>query len=138
MEAALERIRALVLSSAVGVYAGASSAQDAFDNVISDQLTAFQDRDIARAFTFASPAIKRIFGGPENFGIMVERSFPMIWDNASARFLAQRQEGGAIFQRVIVTGKDGRAFVFDYKMLETPQGWQIDGVDYVPPPDLSA
>ncbi len=137
MEAVLERIIALVLSALAAVYAGASSAQDAFGNVISDQLTAFHDRDIAQAFTFASPAIKRIFGSPENFGIMVERSFPMIWDHASARFLAQRQEGGAIFQRVMVTGQDGRAFVFDYKMIETQQGWKIDGVDYVPAPDLS-
>ena len=73
-----------------------------------------------------------------NFGMMVQRSFPMIWDNATARYLPQREEGGAILQRVIVTDKDGVSHVFDYKMIETPDGWQIDGVNYVPAPDLSA
>ena len=128
----------LVLALGTGLSLGAAQAQSAFDNVISEQLDAFNDRDIAGAFDFASPLIKRIFGGPENFGLMVKRSFPMIWDNSSVRFLAQREEGGAIFQRVLVIGKDGIAYMFDYKMIETPQGWQIDGVNFVPPPDVSA
>lgn len=134
----MERVIALVLAAGVGFYAGASHAQDAFDNVISDQLEAFNDRDIGGAFEFASPTIKGVFGNPQNFAMMVQRSFPMIWDNASARYLPQREEGGAILQRVIVTGKDGVSYVFDYKMIETPDGWQIDGVNYVPAPDVSA
>lgn len=134
----MERLIALVIAGCVFISAGAARAQEAFDNVIVDQLDAFNSRDIEGAFEFASPMIKRIFGGPENFGIMVQRAFPMIWDNSDARFLDQREEGGALLQRVIVTGKDGNAYVFDYKMIETPDGWQIDGVDYVPAPDLSA
>jgi len=138
MEAVMERLIALVLAAGVGAYAGSLDAQAAFDDVISDQLDAFKDRDIAGAFEFASPTIKGIFGNPQNFGMMVQRSFPMIWDNATARYLPQREEGGAILQRVIVTDKDGVSHVFDYKMIETPDGWQIDGVNYVPAPDLSA
>lgn len=118
--------------------AESARAQEAFGNVIDEQLDAFTAREIEEAFSYASPMIKRIFGNPENFGMMVERAFPMIWDNSAVRFMDQRVEGGAILQRVIVTGKDGIAYAFDYKMLETPDGWQIDGVIYVPTPELSA
>jgi hypothetical protein len=131
----MERIIALVLATGFGLCPGASNAQDAFDNVISEQLDAFNDRDIAGAFEFASPMIKGIFGNPQNF---VQRSFPMIWDNANARYLPHREEDGAIFQRVIVTNKDGFTYVFDYKMIETPDGWKIDGVNFIPGPDVSA
>lgn len=132
------RFFALVVAAGVGLRCSAVIAQDAFGNVISDQLEAFNDRDIAGAFEFASPMIKGMFGSPENFGIMVQRSFPMIWDNKNARFLSEREENGSVFQRVLVVGKDGIAHVFDYKMIETPQSWQIDGVNFVPTPDLSA
>lgn len=134
----MERLIVLVISGCVFIGAGSARAQEAFGNVIDEQLEAFNARDIEEAFSYASPMIKRIFGNPENFGIMVERAFPMIWDNSAVRFMDQRVEGGAILQRVIVTGKDGIAHAFDYKMLETPDGWQIDGVNYVPTPDLSA
>ena len=117
---------------------GVASALDAIENVISDQLEAFNDRDVPKAFTHASPMIKRIFGGPENFGNMVQRAFPMIWDNSSARFLELREEGGAIFQRVLIHGEDGIAYLFDYKMIETSEGWQIDGVALFPAPDVAA
>jgi hypothetical protein len=138
MEVAMRRLFILVFAVGAGLSFGAAQAQSALDNVISEQLDAFNDRDIVGAFDFASPMIKRIFGRPENFGIMVQRSFPMIWDNTSVRFLAKREEGGAIFQRVLVIGKDGIAYMFDYKMIETQQGWQIDGVNFVPTPDVGA
>ena len=54
----MERLIALVLAAGGGAYAGSLDAQAAFDDVISDQLDAFKDRDIAGAFEFASPTIK--------------------------------------------------------------------------------
>ena len=47
----MERLIALVLAAGVGAYAAGSvrCRQAAFDDVISDQLDAFKDRDIAGA-----------------------------------------------------------------------------------------
>lgn len=127
-----------VLTVWMSLQGAAAFALDAIENVISDQLDAFNDRDVPKAFTYASPMIKRLFGDADNFGVMVERAYPMIWDNASARFLELREEGGMFFQRVLIQGDDGVAYVFDYKMIETPEGWQIDGVALLPAPDVAA
>lgn len=134
----MDRLFAAVLTVWMGVQGTAAFALDAVENVISDQLQAFNDRDVPLAFTHASPMIKRLFGGPENFGVMVERAYPMIWDNTSASYLEFRDEGGSFFQRVMIRGEDGLTYVFDYKMIETPDGWQIDGVALLPAPDVAA
>ena len=50
------------------------AAQEApIQKTIQSQIDAFLADDFARAFTFASPNIKGIFGTPENFGAMVKK-----------------------------------------------------------------
>ena len=111
-------------------------AEDAITGVISQQLDAFNARDIGAAWAFASPGIKRMFGTPENFGRMVETGYPMVWTNSDARFLQREEVGGALVQRVFVRDAEGAAWILEYAMIETPQGWQIDGVSIVPAPDV--
>ena len=53
-----------VLLALLGSGAGAQDAQGAIREVISDQIAAFEADDFATAFTFASPAIREIFGTP--------------------------------------------------------------------------
>ena len=44
---------------------------------ISQQIGSFQTDDFEKAFTYASPSIKNMFGTYQNFGMMVRRGFPM-------------------------------------------------------------
>lgn len=134
----MKPVFATVLAIGMTLWGAAAQALDVIEDVIDDQLEAFNDRDVPKAFSYASPMIKRIFGGPENFGVMVEHAYPMIWDNESARYLDLREEGGSFFQRVLIQGSDGVSYVFDYKMIETEAGWQIDGVSLLPAPDVAA
>jgi hypothetical protein len=113
------------------------AAQDADDraaieSVIADQLSDFTARDIDGAWDHASRAIRGIFGTPERFGAMVEGGYPMVWDNADARFLDLRDEDGRLRQRVAVTGPDGQGWVLDYEMIEQDNGWKINGVRILP------
>lgn len=109
---------------------------EAIEAVIGDQLEAFNDRDLPRAFSHASPMIKGLFGNPDNFGTMVSRGYPMVWDNREVRFLDMTETDGVPFQRVLLRGPKGNLHVMLYKMIETPKGWQIDGVELLRTPDL--
>ncbi len=113
--------------------AGAAFAQasDAIENVIGTQLQAFNDRDVGLAFSFASPMIKGIFGNPGNFGMMVENGYPMVWDNRAVRFLGLREEAGMQIQTVQIEDTEGRVYTLEYAMIETADGWQINGVQIV-------
>ena len=83
------------------------------------------------AFSFASPMIKRIFRNPGNFGMMVENGYPMVWDNADVRFVGLREEAGTFVQTVQMKDASGMIHTLEYLMIETSEGWQINGVQLV-------
>ena len=122
---------------AATLFALPAVAQDSgLEGVIADQLSAFIDRDLGRAWTHASPMIQGMFGSPENFGRMVREGYPMVWDNADARFLGAEEIGGSLFQKVMVRGPDGQIWVLGYEMIELDGAWKINGVAILPAPDV--
>ena len=106
------------------------------EDVISRQLDAFNARDVDLAWTFASPMIQGLFGNSRNFGTMVSQGYPMVWDNSAARFVGSREEGGRIYRQVMVQDTNGALHMLEYAMIQTPQGWKIDGVSLLPAPDV--
>lgn len=104
----------------------------AIETVIQQQFDAFRAEDVGTAFSFASPNIKGMFGTPENFGRMVRDGYPMVWRPAEVQFLDLRRVAGNLWQRVMVTDQAGRTHLLDYQMIETDQGWQINGVQILP------
>lgn len=125
--------------AAVGLmmWAGLAHAQDAtIEDVITEQLQAFNDRDVNAAWEHASPFIKNFFRTPENFGMMVENGYPMVWDNSDVRFLDRDELQNLTRQEVQIQGPDGLFYILDYQMIATPNGWQINGVQVIPAPDI--
>jgi hypothetical protein len=115
--------------------AGSGRAQttpDTIEGTIRGQIDAFLVDDFARAFTYASPTIKGIFGTPENFGAMVSQGYPMVHRPSSVRMLEQREVSGRLYQRVMVTDRAGATHMLDYQMIQTDDGWQINGVQLLP------
>ncbi len=127
----MRRITITAVAAAMLATAALSQANEAIEDVIGSQLQAFNDRDVTTAFSFASPMIKGIFRDPGNFGMMVERGYPMVWDNRAVRFLGLREEAGMQIQTVQIEDPSGRVFTLEYIMIETPDGWQINGVQIV-------
>ena len=126
------------LALPLGAAAQEADDRSAIAAVIADQLSDFNARDVPGAWEHASPMIQGLFGSPESFGRMVENGYPMVWDNAEARFLDLREEAGALHQRVLVEDAEGRGWMLDYEMIELPEGWRINGVMVLPAPDLAA
>ncbi|MCA3436247.1 MAG: DUF4864 domain-containing protein [Rhodobacter sp.] len=110
----------------------------AIETVIQQQFDAFRAEDVGTAFSFASPNIKGMFGTPENFGRMVRNGYPMVWRPAKVQFLDLRKVAGNLWQRVMVTDQAGRTHLLDYQMVETAQGWQINGVQLLPQAGVGA
>jgi hypothetical protein len=131
----LQAIRAIAVTA---ILAGApAAAQDGpIRDVIRQQLDAFQADDFARAFTFASPMIKGMFGTPENFGAMVKQGYPMVYRPAQVEMGALREIAGNLWQRVRIVDQAGKGWFLDYMMVETPEGWQINAVQILPAPDV--
>lgn len=118
----------LSFSLAFVLWLPARAQTDAIKGVITSQLEAFQADDLPRAFSFASPTIKGMFGTPENFGVMVKRGYPMVWRPADMRFGPLEIINGRNVQIVFFTDLNGAVFEASYEMIETENGWQINGV----------
>jgi hypothetical protein len=124
-------MRRLVLAIALlAGFGAAAAAQDAaaIREVISRQIEAMRADDFATAFSFASPGIQRMFGGPARFGQMVREGYPMVWHPRDVRFLDVATEGGRTVQGVLVTDEAGALHILDYEMVPLADGWRIDGV----------
>lgn len=132
------RILIMVLGLWMAATAVFAQDADAIEGVIGNQLEAFNDRDVEGAWQYASPNIKRMFGSAGNFGMMVEQGYPMVWDNAEVRFLELRDVSGNLWQKVMVRDAQGGLHILDYQMIETANGWQINGVQLLPAPDVGA
>lgn len=129
----------LSLSLAVLAWVPKAMAQEApIRETIQSQIDAFQNDDFAQAFTFASPNIKSLFGTPENFGLMVRQGYPMVHRPADVKMLDLRTVDGRLWQRVMITDQQGRTHMLDYQMIETAEGWQINGVQLLPAPGVGA
>ena len=108
----------------------------AIQSTITDQISAFQADDFGRAFTFASPNIKGIFGTPQNFGAMVQRGYPMVYRPKRVQMLGLREVDGRLWQRVSILDAAGATHMLDYQMIETSDGWQINAVQLLPQSDV--
>ena len=118
---------------------GPVSAQGAdIENVIDGQIQAFLADDVERAFGFASPTIQQMFRTPQNFGMMVQRGYPMVWRPEELRYLELREIAGALWQKVLIRDQKGGVHILDYQMIPTENGWKINGVQVVPAPELAA
>ena len=125
-------------------WAGLSAAQEVvapepqIEATIDAQISAFLEDDFARAFTYASPMIQGMFGSHERFGQMVQNGYPMVWRPGDVTYLELREFGGALWQRVMIRDRLGGVHMLDYQMIETGEGWRINGVQLLPAPDVGA
>ena len=119
-----------LILAAVMAFAALPAKAQSFDieTVITDQITAFQADDFARAFTHASPNIKRLFGDPTKFGRMVTGGYPMVHRPRDYEFKELDQFGNTFLQQVLIEDQSGKFYIARYAMIMTADGWKIDGV----------
>jgi len=134
----LGRMMAALVLALMLVSAPATAQDRGIEDTITRQLEAFKIDDFGAAFDYASPNIKNIFRTPENFGAMVKQGYPMVWRPGEVTYLEQREIAGAIWQKVQIVDGAGRVHILDYQMIQTAEGWQINGVQLLRQPDVAA
>jgi hypothetical protein len=126
---------ALVTGSAAPLRAGEPG--DAIRSVIERQLEAFARDDWAGAFDFASPAIRRVFRTPEQFGVMVREGYPMVWRPSRIEPGALEAGPRGPVQTMYFEDAAGVRWEAAYEMIEVDGGWRIDGVRISRAPDVA-
>lgn len=99
---------------------------------VQGQLDAFAADDAARAFSFAAPGIREMFGSAERFMAMVRTSYPVVYRPASVAFLVPESVGGEVIQGVHFTDEQGGLWLAIYRLQR--QGdhvWRISGCQVV-------
>jgi len=100
----------------------------AIEQVIRAQLDAFASDNAGKAFSYAAPGIRRVFGTPENFIAMVRHSYPVVYRPAAVSFLKPEAVGREVLQPVRLTDNDGTLWIAIYTMQRQPGGaWLTNG-----------
>lgn len=113
-------------------------ANPEIEAIIGSQFDAFRNGEILEAWQYASPNIQGLFGNPQNFGRMVEEAFPMVWVPGAVDFIDLQTFGALIVQRVEVVDQMGNLHYLGYAMVQTDEGWRINGVQFLGAPSLGA
>ena len=117
----------------------AEADRQAFREIISGQIAAFQRDDGDTAYGFASPTIQGLFPGAERFMAMVRLGYQPVYRPKSVAFGAVTETARGPEQRVFVTGPDGRHWVAVYSLEKQPDGsWRINGCVLTEDPGESA
>lgn len=139
------RFGRLFLAVLIGtLWFGTVKAQDALprepgiEATITGQIDALLMDDFAKAFTYASPNIQGMFGTSDRFGQMVRQGYPMVWRPDDVQYLELRDVAGNLWQKVMIRDQKGGMHVLDYQMIQTAEGWKINGVQILQAPGVSA
>ena len=98
--------------------------------VVSAELQAFASDDAKRAFSYAAPSIRAMFGTPERFLAMVRTGYPVVYRAAGMTFLIPLHVDGDLVQGVHLTDGDGALWLATYRLERQPDGtWRIAGCD---------
>lgn len=137
--ASLMMICAIGLSAISPAQAQSAPDRAEIQTVISSQLDAFSADDATRAFSFAAPVIKRMFGNEERFIGMVRNGYPPVHRSAAHSFGSLREAPEGLIQEVFIRDLSGVEWVAIYTMEQQPDGeWLIAGCRLLRRPGVSA
>jgi hypothetical protein len=128
-------VAVLLCSAALPAQAEPVSAADtrAVRAVVEAQLEAFAADDAKKAFSYAAPSIREMFGTPERFVAMVRAGYPVVYRPASITFLQPLWVQGRLVQGVRLTDADGGQWLATYGLERQPdRSWRISGYDVQP------
>lgn len=126
---------ALALLAAWPAHAERVSSDDAkaVRAIVEAQLSAFAADDAKRAFSYAAPSIREMFGTPDRFMQMVRAGYPVVYRPASVVFLNPERVEGQLLQGVHLTDSSGALWLAIYRIERQPdKTWRISGCDVQP------
>jgi len=123
------------LAGAAAAQAAGISKGDArkVRSVIEAQLSAFAADDAKRAFSYAAPGIREMFGTPERFMAMVREAYPVVYRPAAVSFLQPEAIDGLVIQAVEMTDARGGVWTAVYRLeRQRNRAWRITACEIAP------
>ena len=97
-------------------------------SIVNQQLEAFQNDDFERAYSFASPTIKRMFSSPEVFRKMVIGGYQAVYRPQSIKMGSVEIIKGVTTLKVYLVDPNGEFVTANYLMEKQENGeWLISG-----------
>lgn len=102
--------------------------QSAFQQIINDQIAAFNADDGLRAYSHAAPVIRQLFPTPDIFMSMVRQGYQPVYRQRSFSFGDVFDDMGRPAQEVTIVDLDGRTWTAIYSFERQANGtWKISG-----------
>lgn len=109
--------------------------QSAFQQIINDQIAAFNADDGLRAYSYAAPVIKQLFPSPDIFMSMVKQGYQPVYRQRSFSFGEVLDEMGRPAQEVTIVDVNGQTWTAIYSFERQANGsWKISGCRLVQVP----
>ena len=111
----------------------AAADEKKIQTVVQAQFDAFATDDATRAFSYASPEIRKMSGSAENFMAMVRTGYPAVYRPASVLFLKPEVADKEVTQRVQLIDAQGAGWLATYTMQQQKdKSWRIGGCSLQP------
>jgi len=123
----------LLLFALVFIFIGNSFAittdeENEIKFIVNQQLEAFQDDDFEKAYSFASPTIKKMFSSPEVFRKMVIGGYQAVYRPQSIKMGSVEIIKGVTTLKVYLVDPNGEFVTANYMMEKQENGeWLISG-----------
>ena len=111
-------------------HAQVRSAKDeqAVQAVVQSQLAAFAKDDADKAFSYATPELRKTIGSASAFMAMVKGSYPVVYRPASVAFLKAEGSGDEVIQKVQMLDASGTSYLAVYSLQrQKDKTWRISG-----------
>jgi hypothetical protein len=121
----------VVIALLIGLAGPARAGDDEVaiaQKIIRSQEQAFVHDDAALAYSFAAPALHKMFPDADEFMAMVRRGYAAVYRHKSFEFGEGRAADGRIAQTVRIIDADGNLWDALYTLEQQPDGsWKITG-----------
>jgi Domain of unknown function (DUF4864) len=109
--------------------AAAQNIETPAQQTIDNQIRAFLADKDEEAYSYAAPNVRTFFPTVESFMGMVKGGYTAVHRPQSWEYGRVRDEGGAVFQEVLITDQAGKNWAALYTLAQQPDGsWKITGV----------
>ena len=110
-----------------------STAPQALQQVVQNQLNALAHEDAGQAFALADTSLRTQFGTAEAFLDTVREQYPMLMHPASVLFLKPETDGSIAMQKVRLTDDEGSSWSLTYLLnRQKDNQWKISGCVVTP------
>lgn len=102
-------------------------------SVIEAQFAAFAADDAKRAFSYATPKLREVFGSADKFIEVVREAYPAVYRHETVAFLKPERADGMLLQGVHLTDGQGVRWLALYIMeRQRDRSWRISACQLVP------